>query len=106
MLKRLKRALVESFVGTIALGYLLAQTIMHFVNIFVAPIAGWAARGEYSRIIPQSVAPQNPIPTGFPYQNAMPDLVSFLVLLFVWYLLLRWLFWNTAEQVDQHDGKR
>ena len=47
MLNRIKRALVESFVGAIALGYVLAQTIMHFVNIFASPIAGWVAQEEY-----------------------------------------------------------
>lgn len=40
MLNRLKRTLVESFVGAIALGYLLAQTILHFVNIFASPVVG------------------------------------------------------------------
>ena len=47
MLERLKRALVESFVGAIALGYLLAQGILHFVNIFASPIAGWVSRSYY-----------------------------------------------------------
>ena len=101
MLNRLKRALVESFVGAIALGYVLAQTIMHFVNIFASPIAAWFARDEYRRLMPQSLAPQNSAPTGFPYRNALPELVSFLLLLLVWLVLLRWLYWNPATEDSQ-----
>jgi hypothetical protein len=101
MLNRLKNALVESFVGTIALGYVLAQTILHFVNVFASPIAGWVARDEYRRLVPKSLAPQSPAPTGFPYRNALPELVSFLLLLLVWYVLLRWLFWKPVAQVGQ-----
>ena len=102
MLNRLKSALVESLVGAIALGYVLAQTIMHFVNIFVSPIATWIARDEYRRLMPQSLAPQTSAPTNFPYRNALPELVSFLLLLLVWYVLLRWLFWKSVAQ----DGQR
>jgi hypothetical protein len=101
MLNRLKNVLVESFVGTIALGYVLAQTILHFVNVFASPIAGWVARDEYRRLVPKSLAPQSPAPTGFPYRNALPELVSFLLLLLVWYVLLRWLFWKPVAQVGQ-----
>jgi hypothetical protein len=101
MLNRVKRALVESFVGAIALGYVLAQTIMHFVNIFASPIAGWVARDEYRRLMPQSLVPQSPEPTGFPYRNGLPELVTFLLLLLVWYVLLRWLFWKPVAQGGQ-----
>src|SRR6185437_5096899 len=41
MFERLKRTLVESYVGAIALGYLLAQVILHFVEIFASPVAVW-----------------------------------------------------------------
>jgi hypothetical protein len=101
MLNRLKSALVESFVGTIALGYVLAQTIMHFVNIFASPITAWVAGDEYRRLVLQSLAPQSPAPTGFPFRNALPELVSFLLLLLVWYVLVRWLYWEPVAQVGQ-----
>ena len=48
MFERLKQALVESFVGTVALGYLLAQCILHFVNIFASPLTGWVTRSRIS----------------------------------------------------------
>jgi hypothetical protein len=56
MFERLKRALVESFMGAIALGYLLAQCILHFVNIFASPIAGWVSRNDYRAIVPGGAA--------------------------------------------------
>ena len=87
MFERLKRALVDSFVGAIALGYLLAQSILHFVNIFASPIAGWVSRNNYRGILPggASIA-------GFSLKDALPDLSRFVVLLLVWYLLVRWLY--------------
>jgi hypothetical protein len=101
MLNRLKRALVESFVGAIALGYVLAQVIMHFANIFASPIAAWIARDEYRRLMTQSLAPQSPAPIGFPYRNALPELLSFLFLLPIWFVLLRWLYFGKQ---DAHFG--
>lgn len=52
MFERLKRALVESYVGAVALGYPFAQAIMHFVNIFASPVSAWAARkgGAYGAL--------------------------------------------------------
>jgi hypothetical protein len=38
MFNRLKRAVVESYVGAIALGYLFAQGMFRFVNIFASPV--------------------------------------------------------------------
>ena len=97
MLERLRRTLVESFVGAIALGYLFAQTIMHFANILGAPVAKWLMRREYSGIWEKSGAPK-----GFSLQDALPELVQFLALLLVGYALLRWLYFKPLgrEQID------
>jgi hypothetical protein len=92
MLKQLKRALVESFVGAIGLGYLLAQSILHFVNIFASPIAGWVSRNNYRGVIPGGA-----LVTGFSLKDALPDLMDFVVLLLVWYLLVRWLYFTPAK---------
>ena len=94
MLDRLKRVLVESFVGAIALGYLFASAILNFVNIFVAPVAGWASQKTYPGIIRQNNT------LGLPLQVAIPQLVSFLVLVLVWYILLRWLYF-AAPAIDE-----
>src|SRR5258706_12871433 len=92
MFERLKRALVESFVGAIALGYLLAQCILHFVNIFALPIAGWVSRNDYRAIIPGGAAL-----AGFSPKDDLPDLSTFVVLLLGWYILLRWLYFTPLK---------
>jgi len=35
---------------------------------------------------------------GFPYRHALPELISFLLLLLVWFALLRWLYWKPLTQ--------
>jgi hypothetical protein len=97
MLERLKRTLVETYVGAIALGYLLAQTILLFVNAFSSPVAAWAARRETERLLPMLRPEGAPGPVraqGFPFENGLSSLMGFLVLLLVWYLLFRWLYFK------------
>jgi hypothetical protein len=88
MLERLKRALVNSFVGAIALGWLFAQGILHFAYVFSAPVAGWLTRREYHGMV---------VSTGFSLQDALPELVRSVSLLLVGYLLLRWLYYKPIE---------
>jgi hypothetical protein len=93
MLKRLKKALVTSFVGAIALGWVFAQGILHCANILSAPIAGWLVRREYRGVIERANYPK-----GFSLQDALPELVRSLSLLLLGYLLLRWLYFTPLEQ--------
>lgn len=93
MLERLKKALVESFVGAIGLGFLLATSISHLANIFASPIAGWVSRKEYGGMIPES----SKLP-GFSFKEALPELARFVVILVVWYFLVRWLYFRPAEK--------
>jgi hypothetical protein len=93
MFDRLKQALVESYVAAIALGYLLAQSILHFVNIFASPVAGWISRKQYGGLVPGTTA----LP-GFSLQDALPELVRFVLLLLVWYVLLRWLYFKPLNK--------
>ena len=87
MLSRLKRGLIESFVGAIGLGYVLAQTILHFMSIFTAPIVGWIARLQYRNLTPS----ESGLP-GFSMRDSVPEVARFVVLLLVWYVLFRWLY--------------
>jgi hypothetical protein len=87
VIDRLKQALVESYVGAIALGYLFAQGILHFVNIFASPVAGWVSRKQYGELLPRTTAS-----VGSSLQYALPELVRFFLPLLVWYVLLRWLY--------------
>src|SRR5262245_3815115 len=92
MLNRLKRTLVDSFVGAIALGWLLAQGIVHFSRIFSAPVAHWTARNEYRGLLDHGN-----ISSSFSFQDAVPDLIGSLSLLLVWYLLFRWLYFTPLK---------
>jgi hypothetical protein len=93
MFERLKRALVESYVGAIALGYALAQCIFHFVNIFSSPVGAWLARNAYPEIVPRGSG----LP-GFLLKYGLPEFVRFVLLLLVWYFLLRWLYFTPAQK--------
>ena|SRR5256885_2896530 len=93
MFERLKRSLVESFIGAIALGYLLAQTILYFVGIFSVPLTGWISRREYPELTSHSTAR-----SGFPFGEATPQLVSFALLSVIWYILLRWLYFGPLKE--------
>jgi hypothetical protein len=95
MFDRLKGALVKSYVGAIALGYLFAQGISHFVNIFASPVAGWVSRNEYREVMPHGSAI-----AGFSLKDTLPELVRFLFLLLVWYLLVRWLYFTPLKKED------
>ena len=93
MLERLKRILVESFIGAIALGWLSAQIIMHFAYSFAAPVAGWIMRREYRGFTDRASGP-----AGFSLLDALPDLVRTISLLLVWYILLRWLYFKPLKK--------
>jgi len=82
---RLKKVLVETFIGAIALGYLFAEAILFFVNIFTASLAVWVARNS-SR------------PSPFPLEAALRPAVAFVVLLLVWFVLLRWLYFTPVKK--------
>ena len=51
-LKRARIAIVESYVGAIGLGYLLAQCVLQVVNAFAAPFAGLMSQRQYSGLGP------------------------------------------------------
>lgn len=93
MLNRLKQALVGSYVGAIALGYLFAQGILHFVNIFASPVAGWISRKQYGGLVTGTTS----LP-GFSLQDGLPELVRFVLLLVSWYVLLRWLYFEPPKE--------
>jgi hypothetical protein len=93
MFERLRQALVESYVGAVALGYLFAEAILHFVNIFASPVAGWVSRKQYGGFVSGATAP-----TGFSPQDALPELVRFFLLLLVWYVLMRWLYFKPLNK--------
>jgi ABC-type antimicrobial peptide transport system permease subunit len=96
MLKRLKTALVDSFVGAIALGYLFAQGILHFVGIFIEPVRHWIAERElWELTLSKSALP------AFPFKLVLSELLTSVFLLLIAYGLLRWLYYPATEKQDQ-----
>jgi hypothetical protein len=85
MFDRLKRVLVKTFIGTIALGYLLAQAILYFISIFPYLATGL--------LMPRSTVSANP-----QFQAALRETISFIVLLLIWYGLLRWLYFTPPKE--------
>ena len=97
MFDRMKRTLVESFVGAIALGYLFAQVMLYLVNVFTAPVAGWVRRKEF---------PGSTATAGLSLQAVFPPLVSFVVLLLIWYALLRWLYFTPPKRATSEPASK
>jgi predicted Kef-type K+ transport protein len=97
LLSRLRRALADSFVGAIALGWLFAQGIFQIVSIFTLPVSSWYQQRRVEQLRAVTV------PLGFPYQVAIAPAISGLLLLIAGFLLLRWLYWPSAE--TGHGGK-
>jgi hypothetical protein len=67
MFRRCKQALVSSYVGTIAVGWIFAQGILHFAFMFSTPSTSWIARSEYRGIMEQSTI------RGFALRDGVPD---------------------------------
>jgi hypothetical protein len=93
MFDRLKRSLVESFIGALALGWLFAWAILDFVSIFSAPITDWVARSEYHTMQPA-------VPAGLLLRDSLPYLLSSAVLFLIGYILLRWLYFTPLTESD------
>jgi hypothetical protein len=93
MFDRLKRVLVGSFIGVVALGYLLAIVIQYFVSAFTSPIAAWAGRNLYPGPMTQGAASLS-----LPLRSALSPATAFVLLLLVWYVLLRWLYFTPVKE--------
>lgn len=88
MFNRLRCVLVESYIGAIALGYLLAQCIVHFAATFVAPLTDWVSESEAHHLAPGMLVGK----PEFSLHGAGAQFATFIAQLLIWYLLLRWLY--------------
>lgn len=88
MFKRVKKGLVESFIGAIGLGWLLADIILHFVNIVAAPVTSWIARSEY----PVSNLAHVDVTRVLLLRDALPELIRAVLQGVIWYGLFYWLY--------------
>lgn len=94
MFSRLKRSLVESYVGALALGWIFAYAILDFVSIFTAPLASWVTRAEFRTMLV-------PDPTSLLLRVSLPYVVASPALFLLGYLLLRWLYF--APQAESSE---
>ena len=89
MLERYKQAIVENYIGAVALGLLLAETIQHFVGIFAAPITAWVSQKNYREMTQKTAGS-----VGFPFEASLPEAVRTILLLLLVYCLIRWLYFK------------
>jgi hypothetical protein len=92
MLERMRTALVESYVGAIVTGWLLADGLTRVAGIFTTPIFSWVTQREFRTMTPFSHPARS-----FPFQAALPDAIGSALLLLMGYGLLRWLYYPRAE---------
>jgi nitric oxide reductase large subunit len=95
MLERVKTALVDSFVGAIAIGMLLSQGISQIVRVAVNPLTVWLLKRQYSENYPVSASRAGTL------ESMLPQLLMSVFLLLIAYGLLRWLYFPHAEKQDQ-----
>lgn len=93
MLKRLKSVIVESYVGAVALGYLLAESVLYLVNVVAAPATAWATEERYRTAMSRQVSW-----TALARADLVEPLAKFILLLVFWYILIRWLYFKRPEQ--------
>lgn len=94
MFGRLKTALVESFVGAIALGLIFAQAVLHLISAITAPVNEWEQQQFFSEL---RVGDQ----LRYPLLAWIPELIGAICLAAVGLLLLRWLYYSPIEN---HSG--
>jgi nitric oxide reductase large subunit len=95
MFERLKTALVDSFVGAIAIGLLLSQGISQIVRVAFNPITVWLQQRQYSENYPVGAARAAWL------ESMLPQLLMSAILLLIAYGLLRWLYFPSEERKDQ-----
>jgi hypothetical protein len=101
MLHRLKTALVDSYVGAVALGYLLGEGVEEISTVFIAPFSEWVQLKELHRILPQGA----PDP-GFGPLASLPHLAHGIFYVLIALALLRWLYYPAkVETLSRPDGE-
>ena len=96
MLEQVKSALVDSFVGAIAVGLLLFSGISQMLGAVINPITVWLLQRQYPENYPAGLP--RPMPT---LGSMLPELIRAALLLLIAYALLRWLYFPAPEKQDQ-----
>jgi len=96
MFESLKRVVVESYIGAVALGSMLSSCIYSFVGIFADPVGNWLSQKEVVRFSPNSIGS-----AGISFQYSLPSLIRSLVTFAIWYVLVRWLYFTPPRQATR-----
>jgi len=100
MFERLRKALVESYVGAIAAGWLVAEGLVSATRIITQPITMWAAWSELPRM-ERSPSYRRAVP----WEASLPELISSVLLLLAAFGLLRWLYWTALRNASGAAGE-
>jgi predicted small lipoprotein YifL len=100
MFERLKTALVDSYVGAIALGVLFSGAITRFLSALIQPISILLMQGQMKG---QSGALSSFTLPSFQVQQIISQLIVAALYLLIGYGLLRWLYYPPAEKQDQEE---
>ena len=92
MFRRIKTALVDSFVGAIAVGYLLAQALENIGYAFAAPFT--RLMDEKALQLTSNSRAGHP---SLSLAAGLPQLLSGCIYLFTAWVLLRWLYYNARK---------
>lgn|GEM_PF-650523 len=112
MLERVKKALVESYIGAIGVGWIFAQGLINLVGAVVTPLSVWFvdAVGNHQNGANSFDAPE---PAQFSLAPAVPSLMWAAMFLLLSFILLRWLYmqppayrrqWIFAGKLIARDG--
>ncbi len=104
MLERFRSALVESYVGTILVGWLFAEGLIHAVGILTRPLVNWEAR-VFARSFFAEPRPAKSAMERIPWNESLPEALSALMLLLIAYALLRWLYYGRTAFVKSHSAE-
>jgi hypothetical protein len=103
MFKRLKTALVESYIATFALGSLLAAGLLRATDVVVVPLQRWIMKALYPQFTDNkwSIKP-------YLWAEAAQYAAAAAIILVVVYVLLRWLYYpprpnKTGAPLDAPD---
>jgi hypothetical protein len=102
MFKKARKALVESFVGAIALGCVFAYGVFNLVDAVSVPFANWSSvLYTVSVIGPGAVRPPA---ARFPWVIVAMPVYRGVGLLVIGYLLLRWLYYPAKQPAITASG--
>jgi len=93
MLSRLKAALVNSYIGAIATGWLLADGLYGVAGLITKPFELWYTIHYYRELLPTE-----PLPSArLALESALNGLIGGVVRLLLAFLLIRWLYWERPQ---------